>query len=61
MEKYTNQQLLSNLKLSSKNKNTLVILMHDTKDVNDSSLVLEDSILYLKSQGYIFKNFYELF
>ena len=39
-------------------KNTLVILMHDTKDVNASSLVLKDSINYLKSQGYKFKNFY---
>ena len=61
MKKYTNEQLLNNLKQSCKNKNTLVILMHDTKDVNDSSLILKDSISYLKSQDYIFKNFYELF
>ena len=60
MKKYTNQQLLTNLKQSCKNKNTLVILMHDTNDVNDTSLVLKESILYLKSQGYIFKNFYDL-
>lgn len=61
IKKYSNEQLLNNLKQSCKNKNTLIILMHDTKDVNDSSLVLKDSISYLKSQGYIFKNFYELF
>ena len=60
MKKYTSEQLLDNLKKSSKNKNTLVILMHDTKDVSNSSLVLQDSIKYLKSQGYEFKNFYEL-
>ena len=60
MKKYTNQQLLNNLKQSCKDKNTLVILMHDTKDVSDSSLVLKESILYLKSQGYVFKNFYDL-
>ena len=60
MKKYTNEQLLNNLKQSCQNKNTVVILMHDTKDVSDSSLVLQDSILYLKSKGYIFKNFYEL-
>lgn len=60
MKKYSNEQLLTNLKQSCKNKNTLVILMHDTKDVNDSSLVLKDSISYLKSQGYIFKNFYSV-
>ena len=50
-KKYTPKQLLDNLISSSKNKNTLVILMHDTKDVSDSSLVLKDSINYLKSQG----------
>lgn len=60
MKKYTTKQLLNNLIESSKNKNTLVILMHDTKDVSDSSLVLKDSISYLKSQGYEFKNFYSL-
>ena len=58
--KYTNNQLLDNLKKSSNEKNTLVILMHDTKDVNDSSIVLEESISYLKSQGYEFRNFYDL-
>lgn len=60
MKKYSNEQLLYNLKQSSKDKNTLVVLMHDTRDVSDSSLVLKDSILYLKSQGYVFKNFYDL-
>lgn len=60
MKKYTKKQLLENLKRSSKNKNTLVILMHDTKDVSNSSEVLKDSISYLKSQGYQFKNFYDL-
>ena len=60
MKKYTKEQLLDNLKESSKNKNTLVILMHDTKDVSDSSEALKDSIDYLKSQGYKFENFYSL-
>lgn len=60
MKKYRANQLLENLKKSSKNKDTLVILMHDTKDVSNSSLVLEDSIKYLKSQGYSFENFYNL-
>ena len=60
IKKYSSNQLLNNLKKSCKNKNTLVILMHDTKDVSNSSLVLEDSIKYLKSEGYTFKNFYDL-
>lgn len=60
IKKYNNKQLLNNLKKSAKGKDTLVILMHDTKDVSNSSLVLEDSIKYLKEQGYSFKNFYDL-
>ena len=58
--KYTAEQLLNNLKKSAEGKNTLVILMHDTKDVSDSSEVLKDSIEYLKSEGYEFRNFYDL-
>ena len=56
-KKYSNYELLENLKTSTRNKNVLVILMHDSKDVNDSSLVLKNSIDYLKSIGYIFKDF----
>ena len=58
-KKYSNQELLNNLKQSAKNKGTLVILMHDTSDVNQTDLVLKDSIDYLKQQGYTFQNFYE--
>ena len=58
-KKYSIQELLNNLKQSAKNKDTLVILMHDTSDVNQTDLVLKDSIDYLKEQGYTFKNFYE--
>lgn len=60
VKKCSNTQLLNNLKKSSKNKNALVVLMHDTKFVNDSSLVLKDSIDYLRSQDYEFRNFYSL-
>ncbi len=59
-KKYSHTELLNNLKTSSRNKGTLVILMHDTSDVNETHLVLKDSILYLKEQGYIFQNFYDL-
>ena len=58
-KKYSNNQLLNNLKKSAKNKGTLVILMHDTADVNKTYDVLKSSIDYLKSEGYQFKNFYE--
>lgn len=60
VKKYSKTQLLNNLKKSAKNKGTLVILMHDTSDVNDTSAILKDSIDYLKEQGYEFRNFYDL-
>ncbi len=60
VKKYSNSQLLKNLKKSSKNKDLLVILMHDTSDVNDTPSILKDSIDYLKEQGYEFRNFYDL-
>lgn len=58
--KYSKAQLLNNLKKTAKNKGTLVVLMHDTNDVNDTTAVLKDSINYLKEQGYTFQNFYSL-
>ena len=51
---------MNNLKKSAKNKGTLVILMHDTVYVSDSSKALKESIEFLKEQGYVFKNFYGL-
>ncbi len=57
--KYSNTQLLNNLKKSAKNKGTLIVLMHDTADVNKTYNVLKDSIDYLKSQGYLFSTFYD--
>lgn len=60
IKKYSNSQLLKNLKNSSKDKGTLVVLMHDTNDVNDTASILRDSIDYLKSQGYEFRNFYDI-
>ena len=34
--------------------------MHDTTDVSKSYIALNDSIIYLKEQGYTFKTFYDL-
>lgn len=58
-KKVSNAQLLNNLKKTSKGKGTLIILMHDTADVNKTYDVLKDSISYLKSNGYEFRNFYD--
>lgn len=60
VKKYSKSQLLTNLKKSAKNKGTLIVLMHDTNDVNDTTSVLLESINYLKNEGYSFKNFYDL-
>lgn len=57
--KYSNSQLINNLKKTAKNKGNLIILMHDTADVNKTYNVLKDSISYLKTQGYEFRNFYD--
>lgn len=58
--KISNYQLINNLKNTSKDKTTLIILMHDTGDVNNSSEVLTESIKYLKQEGYQFKNMYDV-
>lgn len=58
-KKYSTSELLNNLKKTAKNKGTLIILMHDTADVNKTYDVLKDSIDYLKSKGYDFRNFYD--
>lgn len=60
VRKYTNQQLMNNLKRSVKGKDTIVVLMHDTGDVNNTYDILEDSINYLKEEGYKFRTFYDI-
>ena len=57
--KYSDYQLINNLKNTSKNKGTLIILMHDTADVNKTYTILTESISYLKSEGYEYRNFYD--
>lgn len=60
IKKYSSTQLFNNLKKSCKNKDSLIILMHDTSDVSKSYSSLDSSIKYLKSQGYEFRTFYDL-
>lgn len=57
--KTSNTQLIKNLKDTSEDKNTLIILMHDTGDVNNTSEVLKESIEHLKKKGYEFRNMYD--
>lgn len=58
-KKFSSTELMNNLIKTSKDKNSLIILMHDTGDVNDTDKVLKQSIDYLKKQGYVFRNFYD--
>ena len=59
MRKYSKTELVNNLKKSSLNKGSIIILMHDSGDVNKTFDALEDSISYLKEQGYEFRTFYD--
>ncbi len=56
VQKASSSTLLQYLKDTSKNKNTLVVLMHDSGDLNLTQNVLQSSIDYLKSEGYRFKS-----
>lgn len=56
VQKASSATLLQYLKDTSKNKNTLVVLMHDSGDLNLTQNVLQSSIDYLKSEGYRFKS-----
>ena len=61
MQKYSSSELLQNLKNSCKGKHTLVILMHDTIDVSKSYTALQESIQFLKQEGYSFATFSSFF
>ena len=51
VQKASSTTLLQYLKDTSRNKNTLVVLMHDSGDLNLTQNVLQNSIDYLKSEG----------
>ena len=59
IKKYSREQLLSNLKKTVKGKNVVVVLMHDSGDVNKTYDILEDSIKYLRDEGYEFRTLYD--
>ena len=49
------ERLVSRLKQTSKNKDELIVLMHDTDQKSTTVDALRDIIDYLKSEGYIFR------
>lgn len=56
----TKEKILSNLKKTVKDKNSVVILMHDASNKILTYETLPDIINYLREQGYRFDNFYSI-
>lgn len=56
----TTEALLENVKATVGEKNTVVILMHDSGDKILTYEVLPQVIAYLREKGYAFKNFYNI-
>ena len=42
-------------------QNSIILLMHDANDKTQTVEALPEIIQYFKNEGYIFKNFYEVF
>lgn len=57
---YSVDELLNRLKETVKNKNRVVILMHDAGDKTQTYEMLPQAIEYLKQEGYEFKTFYDI-
>ena len=59
--KNTVEDQLNELKLTMEGDDTIVVLMHDASDKQVTVDALPEVIRYLREQGYVFKNFYEIF
>jgi len=56
----TRKKIMDSLKKTVKNKNNVVVLMHDAPDKTLTYKTLDEVINYLKDEGYAFKNIYDL-
>lgn len=56
----TEDYLMNNLQKTSEGKNSIIVLMHDAQAKTVTVDFLPKAIDYLKSQGYEFKNFYDI-
>lgn len=56
----TKEKILDNIKTYSKDKGTLVVLMHDASTKILTYETLKDVIDYLRNEGYVFENFYNI-
>ena len=55
----TKEQVLQSLKETAEGKTTVVLLMHDASDKQQTVDALQDVIDYFKNEGYTFKTFYD--
>ena len=56
----TKEEIMKSLKSTCKGKNSIVVLMHDAPNKKLTAETLPDVIAYLRSQGYSFKNLYDI-
>lgn len=59
--KTTHDELINELISTMEGDGSIVVLMHDASDKTYTAESLRDIIWYLRDQGYIFKNYYEIF
>ena len=59
--KDTIEEQLNTLKETMEGDDTVIVLMHDASDKQTTADTLPEIIKYLREQGYIFKNFFEVF
>ncbi len=57
----TKEELLARLAETANGRGSLIILMHDAADKQPTADALREIIPNYKNQGYVFKNFYEIF
>ena len=57
---HTKEDLMQNVINTMGDKDSVVILMHDSSDKILTYEMLSDLINYLKEKGYAFKNIYDL-
>ena len=57
----TEQELLTRLYQSQEDNTSLIILMHDAYDKQATVNTLREVVQHYKAEGYVFKNFYEIF
>lgn len=59
--KDTVEEQLNTLKETMEGDDTIIVLMHDASDKQTTADALPEIIKYLREQGYVFKNFFEVF